>query len=137
MDIQSTASLVGANKFNREGITSFIRENLQSNPSVIESLAVEIARTSPSPHERNSRLSSFRMLLRNVCDELGLPKHTVMLRGTSYRLEVSAATIRSTPDPLKPSIYRSLRQAAEKATPKEKEQMLTVVLGILGLTRRL
>lgn len=136
VDVRSTASLVGSNRFNREGITSFIRQNLQSNPSAIEALAVEIARTSSSRDERNNRLSSFRMLLRNTCDELGLPKHTVMLRGTTYCLEISAATSRSRPDPLEPSIYRPLRQAAQRATPKEKEQMLTVVLEILGLPQR-
>ena len=136
MDIPSTASLVGSNKFNREGITSFIRKNLRSNPSDIELLALEIARTSPSPDERNSRLSSFRMLLRNVCDELEIPKHTVIQRGTGYRLELSAATVRNTPDPFKPSIYRPLRQAAEKATTEEKEQMLALVMDILRITRR-
>jgi len=136
VDTRSIASLVGSNKFNREGITSFIRENLQSNPSAIESLAVDVARTSPSPSERNNRLSSLRMLLRNVCDELELPRQTVKQRGAGYHLETSAATIRSAPDPLKPSIYRPLRQAAEKATPQEKEQMLAIVLEILGIARR-
>ena len=136
MDIRSIASLVGTNKLDRKGITSFLRENLQSNPSAIESLAAEIARTSPQPNERNNRLSSLRMLMRNVCDELELPKHTVVQRGSAYRVERSSATIRSTPDPLNPSIFRPLRQAAEKATPAEKELMLSVVMEILGVKRR-
>ena len=136
MDIQSIASLVGTNKIAGSGISAFLREKLETNPSEIESLAAEIARTSPHPTERNERLSSLRMLLRNVCDELGLPKHTVKRRGSIYRIERSVATVRGTLDPLNPSIYRQLRQAAQKATPAQKELMLSVVMEILGVTRR-
>lgn len=135
MDIRSIASLVGNNKIDRKGISSFLRDNIRDNPRVIESLADEIYRTSPHPDERNNRLSSLRMLMRNVCDELELPKHTVVRRGTVYRLEKSTATIRSTSDPLNPSVFRPLRKAAEKASTAEKELILATVMKILGIER--
>lgn len=134
--MESIASLVGTNKIAGSGISAFLRENLEANPSEIESLAAEIARTSPHPAERNQRLSSLRMLLRNVCDELGLPKHTVKRRGSTYRIERSVETVRRATGPLNPSIYRPLQQAAQKATPAQKELMLSVVMEILGITRQ-